>query len=59
MKNFIDEKRKKSILGHTPMSRYGTPDELIGATVWLASNSSSFVTGAEIAIDGGFTCMTI
>ena len=41
------------------MNRYGTPDELIGATIWLASSSSSFVTGAEIAIDGGFSCMTI
>jgi len=41
------------------MNRYGTPDELVGATIWLASNASSFVTGAEIAIDGGFSCMTI
>jgi NAD(P)-dependent dehydrogenase (short-subunit alcohol dehydrogenase family) len=41
------------------MNRYGAPDELIGATIWLASNASSFVTGAEIAIDGGFSCMTI
>jgi len=41
------------------MSRYGLPDELIGATIWLASNASSFVTGSEIAIDGGFSAMTI
>ena len=58
-KNFITPEREKAILGHTPMNRYGTPDELIGATIWLASSSSSFVTGAEIAIDGGFSCMTI
>jgi NAD(P)-dependent dehydrogenase (short-subunit alcohol dehydrogenase family) len=58
-KNFITKEREKAILGHTPMNRYGTPDELIGATIWLASNASSFVTGAEIAIDGGFSCMTI
>ena len=57
--NFITEEREEAILGHTPMNRYGTPDELIGATIWLASNASSFVTGAEIAIDGGFSCMTI
>jgi NAD(P)-dependent dehydrogenase (short-subunit alcohol dehydrogenase family) len=58
-KNFITKEREKAILGHTPMNRYGTPDELIGATIWLASDASSFVTGAEIAIDGGFSCMTI
>lgn len=58
-KNFITPEREKAILGHTPMDRYGTPDELLGATLWLASDASSFVTGAEIAIDGGFSCMTI
>ncbi|MDC0092310.1 SDR family oxidoreductase [Oceanospirillaceae bacterium] len=58
-KNFITPEREKAILGHTPMERYGTPKELLGATLWLASDASSFVTGAEIAIDGGFSCMTI
>jgi len=57
--NFITPEREKAILGHTPMNRYGNPNELIGATLWLASDASSFVTGAEIAIDGGFSCMTI
>jgi len=59
MKNFIDQKRKKSILSHTPMKRFGKPKELVGAVIWLSSDSSSFVTGAEIPIDGGFTSMTI
>ncbi len=58
-KNFITPQRESDILKHTPMNRYGIPDELIGCTVWLASDSASFVTGAEIAIDGGFSCMTI
>ncbi|MDB9904198.1 SDR family oxidoreductase [Oceanospirillaceae bacterium] len=58
-KNFITPEREKAILGHTPMERYGTPKELLGATLWLASDASSFVTGSEIAIDGGFSCMTI
>ncbi len=59
LKNFIDDERKKAILRHTPMNRFGTPDELTGAILWLASDASSFVTGAEIAVDGGYSCMTI
>ncbi|MFA6051845.1 MAG: SDR family oxidoreductase [Methylobacter sp.] len=58
-KNFITPEREVAILGHTPMKRYGEPNELIGATLWLASDASGFVTGAEIAVDGGFSCMTI
>jgi NAD(P)-dependent dehydrogenase (short-subunit alcohol dehydrogenase family) len=58
-KNFIAKEREAAILGHTPMARYGEPSELIGATLWLASDAASFVTGAEIAVDGGFSCMTI
>ena len=59
LKNFIDDDRKKAILGHTPMNRFGTTDELTGAILWLASDASGFVTGAEIAVDGGYSCMTI
>ncbi|MBI3608070.1 MAG: SDR family oxidoreductase [Nitrospirae bacterium] len=58
-KNFITPEREAAILGHTPMARYGEPSELIGATLWLASDAAGFVTGAEIAVDGGFSCMTI
>ena len=58
-KNFITKERENSILNHTPMNRYGDPKELLGAIFWLASDASSFVTGAEITIDGGFSCMTI
>ncbi|RJR32860.1 MAG: SDR family oxidoreductase [Desulfobacteraceae bacterium] len=59
MKNFISPDREAAILGHTPMRRYGRPEELVGAVLWLFSDASSFVTGAEIAVDGGFTAMTI
>jgi NAD(P)-dependent dehydrogenase (short-subunit alcohol dehydrogenase family) len=59
IKNFIDEDRKAKILGHTPMGRFGQPHELVGAVLWLASDSASFVTGSIVAIDGGFTAMTI
>jgi len=57
--NFITPERKQAILGHTPMNRYGNPEELVGAVLWLASDAASFVTGAEIAVDGGFSAMTI
>jgi NAD(P)-dependent dehydrogenase (short-subunit alcohol dehydrogenase family) len=58
-KNFITPEREKAILGHTPMARFGNTSELVGATLWLSSDASSFVTGAEIAVDGGYSCMTI
>jgi NAD(P)-dependent dehydrogenase (short-subunit alcohol dehydrogenase family) len=59
MKHFITPEREAAILGHTPMRRYGRPDELVGAVLWLLSDAASFVTGAEIAVDGGFSAMTI
>ncbi|OGU74794.1 MAG: gluconate 5-dehydrogenase [Ignavibacteria bacterium RIFCSPLOWO2_12_FULL_56_21] len=59
MKHFIDEERKAKILGHTPMGRFGKPEELIGAVLWLASDAASFVTGSIVTVDGGFTAMTI
>jgi NAD(P)-dependent dehydrogenase (short-subunit alcohol dehydrogenase family) len=58
-KNFITPEREQAILGHTPMERYGDPSELTGAVLWLASDASSFVTGTEVTVDGGFSCMTI
>ncbi len=50
--------RGKTIIAHTPMGRFGEPDELIGVTVWLASDASSFVTGIVIPIDGGFNAFS-
>jgi NAD(P)-dependent dehydrogenase (short-subunit alcohol dehydrogenase family) len=52
--------RTKSILGHTPMGRFGEARELIGAAIFLASaKASSFITGADIRVDGGFLSQTI
>jgi len=49
-----------SIIGHTPMKRFGEAEELVGATVYLASRrASSFVTGTIVRVDGGFLSMTI
>ena len=52
--------RTKSIWGHTPMNRFGEAHELIGAVVFLASSrASSFVTGTDLRVDGGFLSQTI
>jgi NAD(P)-dependent dehydrogenase (short-subunit alcohol dehydrogenase family) len=41
------------------MGRYGEPEDLLGAVIWLLSDASSFVTGALIPIDGGFSSYSI
>jgi len=46
--------RAKSIISHTPMGKFGDPEDLIGACIWLASDASKFVTGIIVPIDGGF-----
>ena len=46
--------RGQQIIDQTPMGRYGTPDDLIGTTLWLCGEESKFVTGVVIPIDGGF-----
>lgn len=57
----LDEKtgemtdRGRKIVANVPMARYGEPTEIVGAALWLVSDSASFVTGAVIPVDGGFT----
>ncbi|HKI91269.1 MAG TPA: SDR family oxidoreductase [Gaiellaceae bacterium] len=46
--------RGARIVAGTPAGRFGEPRELVGAVVWLAGDSASFVTGAVIPVDGGF-----
>jgi NAD(P)-dependent dehydrogenase (short-subunit alcohol dehydrogenase family) len=59
-RKLLTDERVASILGHTPMQRFGESCELVGATVYLASQqASSFVTGSILKVDGGFTAMTI
>jgi len=50
--------RGKQIIDHTPMARYGDPDELVGALVWLISDAAKFVTGTVVAVDGGFNAFS-
>jgi NAD(P)-dependent dehydrogenase (short-subunit alcohol dehydrogenase family) len=47
--------RAQAILRQTPFRRFGQPSELLGALLWLLSDASAFVTGADIAVDGGFS----
>ena len=47
--------RGNAIIRQTPFKRFGNPDELTGALIWLLSDASKFVTGSIITVDGGFT----
>ncbi len=46
--------RGKTIVSHTPMDRYGDPEELMGTVLWLCSPGSEFVHGVTVLVDGGF-----
>ncbi len=50
--------RGQSIISHTPMKRFGVPEDLLGALLWLVSPASSFVTGIVIPVDGGFSAFS-
>jgi NAD(P)-dependent dehydrogenase (short-subunit alcohol dehydrogenase family) len=59
-RKILQPERIASIMGHTPMARFGEARELIGATLLLASDGAgSFITGEELIVDGGFHAMTI
>ncbi len=47
--------RGKAIISHTPMGRFGQPEDLLGAILWLLSPASAFVTGIVLPVDGGFS----
>ena len=60
----VDEKtgemteRAQKILANVPMGRYGNPEEIVGAALWLLSDAASFVTGAVVPVDGGYTAFS-
>ena len=58
-KKVLTPERVEQIMGHTPMKRFGEASELVGATLLLASDAGSFVTGVEMVVDGGYAAMTI
>jgi len=56
----VDEKtgaptaRGRQVIAQVPMGRYGQPEEMVGAALWLVSDAASYVTGSIVTIDGGF-----
>jgi NAD(P)-dependent dehydrogenase (short-subunit alcohol dehydrogenase family) len=50
--------RGQSIINHTPMGRFGQPEDLIGTLLWLLSPASAFVTGIVVPVDGGFSAFS-
>lgn len=56
MESGQNEEFKRNYSKRVPMNRMGTPDEIVGAVIYLASAASSYVTGQNIVIDGGLTC---
>ena len=60
----VDEKtgemteRAEKILANVPMARYGNPQEIVGAALWLLSDAASFVTGIVVPVDGGYTAFS-
>jgi NAD(P)-dependent dehydrogenase (short-subunit alcohol dehydrogenase family) len=50
--------RGKTIIAHTPMGKFGEPEDLTGTLIWLLSEASSFVTGIVVPVDGGFSAFS-
>ncbi len=50
--------RGKQVIAHTPLGKFGDPEDLIGACIWLASDTARFVTGIVLPIDGGFNAFS-
>ena len=50
--------RGQQIIGHTPLGRFGAPEDIDGTLLWLASDASTFVTGIVVPVDGGFSAFS-
>lgn len=59
-RKILSPERTEKVMAHTPIARFGSPEELAGALILLASpRAGSFLTGENLVVDGGFTAMTI
>ena len=54
-RKLLDPERVDNIMRHTPMKRFGEPEELVGALLLLVSKAGGFITGTHVNVDGGFT----
>jgi NAD(P)-dependent dehydrogenase (short-subunit alcohol dehydrogenase family) len=50
-----DPARNRAILDRTPLGRWGTPDDIVGPALFLASDAARFITGAVLVVDGGYS----
>jgi NAD(P)-dependent dehydrogenase (short-subunit alcohol dehydrogenase family) len=50
--------RGQTIVQHTPMNRFGVPEDLLGTVIWLLSPAAAFITGIVVPIDGGFSAFS-
>ncbi|MFH1851258.1 MAG: SDR family oxidoreductase [Candidatus Neomarinimicrobiota bacterium] len=50
--------RGRQIIAHTPQGRFGNPEDLVGAAIWLTSDAAKFVTGIVVPVDGGFSAFS-
>ena len=50
--------RGRTIIEHTPMGRFGNPEDLLGTVLWLLSPAAAFVTGIVVPVDGGFSAFS-
>jgi NAD(P)-dependent dehydrogenase (short-subunit alcohol dehydrogenase family) len=50
--------RGQAVIDHTPMGRFGDPEDLLGTVMWLLSPASAFVTGIVVPVDGGFSAFS-
>ncbi len=50
--------RGHKVIDHTPMGRFGVPEDLLGTVLWLLSPASAFVTGITVPVDGGFSAFS-
>jgi len=54
-REFLDSPANAAIIARTPAGRWGQPDELVGAAVFLASRAATFITGVTLPVDGGYS----